>query len=57
MSAWMLPLVAIALVGFGMFLIAEAWGGYDFEPAILGYDGCAALMAALVLYRVWSRKH
>ena len=55
MSAWMLPLVAIALVGFGMFLIAEAWGGYDFEPATLGY-GCAALMAALVLYRVWSRK-
>ncbi|WP_448090773.1 hypothetical protein [Pseudomonas azerbaijanoccidentalis] len=56
MSAWMLPFITIALVGFGMFLIAEAWGGYDFEPATLGY-GCAALMGALVLYRIWSRKH
>ncbi|MCU7251227.1 hypothetical protein [Pseudomonas koreensis] len=55
MSIWILPLVIIALVGFGIFLIATAWDGYSFEPATLGF-GCAALMASLFLYKAWGQK-
>ncbi|MEB2854111.1 hypothetical protein VKY20_00675 [Pseudomonas atacamensis] len=55
MSAWILPITIIVLVGFGIFLIATAWEGYSFDPATLGV-GCAVLMAALFMYKIWNQK-
>jgi len=54
MKKVILPFVVICLVGFGVFLIAEAWEGYAFEPVTLGY-GAAALISAFFVYRSWNR--
>jgi hypothetical protein len=54
MKKGILPVAAICLVGFGVFLIAKAWDGYAFEPATLGF-GAAALISSFFVYRAWSR--
>lgn len=54
------PVGIIALVGFGMYSVGNAWTpnrfvgeAPHFEPIGLGI-GCAALVAALCLYRAWK---